>query len=74
MASTTARRIATIALAAAICLTFMAVSLLLNPVAEGLAPAAELRCGETVSRPVLELNRNVTLPIRGEAGDTYKTE
>jgi hypothetical protein len=41
MATTTARRIATIALAAAICLTFMAVSLLLNPLAEGLAPAAE---------------------------------
>ena len=41
MATPTARRIATITLAVAVCLTFMAVSLLLNPLAEGLAPAAE---------------------------------
>jgi cell division protein FtsX len=41
MAPTTVRQISTITLAVALCTVFMAVSLLLNPLAEGVAPAAE---------------------------------
>jgi hypothetical protein len=41
MATITARRIAIITLAVGVCLACMAVSLLLNPLVEGLAPAAE---------------------------------
>ena len=41
MATIAVRRIWIITLAVALCITFMAVSLLLNPLAEGVAPAAE---------------------------------
>jgi len=41
----TVHRISIIALAVALCATFMAVSLLLNPLAEGVAPAAETKWG-----------------------------
>jgi hypothetical protein len=41
MATTTVRRISIITLAVLLCTTFMAVSILLNPMAEGVAPAAE---------------------------------
>jgi 4-hydroxybenzoate polyprenyltransferase len=41
MATTAVRRISMITLAVVLCTTFIAVSLLLNPLAEGVAPAAE---------------------------------
>jgi 4-hydroxybenzoate polyprenyltransferase len=45
MATTAVRRISMITLAVVLCTTFIAVSLLLNPLAEGVANF--LRCGET---------------------------
>ena len=45
MATIVVRRISIIILALALYITFMAVSLLLNPMAEGVAPAAQTQQG-----------------------------